>query len=93
MEENNAEPYAPHTTVQIDVGGVKKLTSLEEILTDAIIKKYQVQIHSSPKDQVEEAQDILKCTYVAGILCKRGYDCRVYFLPNDTYWICSPSPE
>ncbi len=70
--------------VQIEVTGVK-LTSLQSAIDDAMCKKYQIKIHSHPKSEMEQAQDILKCNYVAMYICRRGYDScvSVGFLPND----------
>ena len=68
-----------------------KLVSLTEYIANAITNKKQIEVRVNAKEPTE----ILKGTYVAKTISKRGYVCRVNF-PTDRdeiEWICDPSNE
>lgn len=74
-------------TITIDRLKGKSLVSLKNELTNAINGKIPIKININSN----EPEEILKGTYIAQILDKRGYICSAKFQNNEMNWYCKHS--
>lgn len=74
--------------MQIEIKDLKtiKLTSLKYVLTDAITAKKLVIVYANLK----EPEEILKATFVAETLSKKGYSCGAQIQNEEMVWSCKP---
>lgn len=74
--------------MQIEIKDLKtiKLTSFKSVLADAITAKKLVVVYADLK----EPEEILRATFIAEILSKKGYSCSGQIQKEEMIWNCKP---
>lgn len=83
MEDSTKDEYE---TIEIKDLKTKKLTSVKNVLVDAITSNKLVMVYANLK----EPEEILKATFIAEILSKKGYSCGAQIQNEEMVWNCKP---
>ncbi len=81
MEDSTKDEYE---TIEIKDLKTIKLTSLKYVLIDPITAKKLAIVYANLK----EPEEILKATFIAEILSKKGYSCGAQIQKEEMVWNC-----